>query len=93
MLLIRTSNRERLTADTAPRQDYPASSVGQFHIRTDGTARFDRHHHHVAELWFVAAGAGTRRHRRAAAELSQPATFCTPLPGPTTTSSPCTRSC
>ncbi|HET6481706.1 MAG TPA: cupin domain-containing protein [Actinoplanes sp.] len=58
MLLIRTSNRERLTADTVP-PGYPASSVGRFRIRTDGTARFDRHYHHVAELWFVAAGAGT----------------------------------
>ena len=58
MLLIRTSNRERLTADTIP-AGYPASSVGQFRIRTDGTARFDRHHHHVPELWFVAGGAGT----------------------------------
>jgi mannose-6-phosphate isomerase-like protein (cupin superfamily) len=57
MLLLRTSDRDRLTDSNRP-ADCPASSAGQFVIRVDGTARFDRHFHDVAEFWFVAAGLG-----------------------------------
>ena len=58
MILIRTSDRQRLSADNCP-DDCPASSAGRFVIRADGTARFDRHYHDFGEFWFIAAGAGT----------------------------------
>jgi dTDP-4-amino-4,6-dideoxygalactose transaminase/mannose-6-phosphate isomerase-like protein (cupin superfamily) len=58
MVVIRAAQRERLTQDNRP-QGCPASSAGQFVIRADGTARFDRHHHDFAEFWFVASGSGT----------------------------------
>ncbi|MFE3198510.1 DegT/DnrJ/EryC1/StrS family aminotransferase [Embleya sp. NPDC059237] len=58
MVVIRAARRERLTQDNRP-QGCPASSAGQFVIRADGTARFDRHHHNFAEFWFIASGSGT----------------------------------
>lgn len=58
MTLIRTAARERLTLVNRP-PHCPASSAGQFVIRADGTAQFDRHYHHFDEFWFVAAGRGT----------------------------------
>jgi len=58
MVVIRAAQRKRLTQDNWP-PGCPASSAGQFVIRADGTARFDRHHHDFAEFWFVASGSGT----------------------------------
>ncbi|GAA1439105.1 cupin domain-containing protein [Nocardiopsis tropica] len=57
-MIIRTSQRQRLTADNRP-HGCPADSAGGFVIRADGTARFDRHFHDVDEFWFVSAGSGT----------------------------------
>jgi mannose-6-phosphate isomerase-like protein (cupin superfamily) len=57
-MLIRTAHRDRLDAANRP-AGCPASSAGQFVIRADGTARFDRHYHDFAEFWLVAAGRGT----------------------------------
>ncbi|GIG63169.1 hypothetical protein Lfu02_75410 [Longispora fulva] len=55
--LVRGANRERLTLDNRP-AGIGASSAGQFVIRADGTATFDRHHHTTWEAWFIAAGFG-----------------------------------
>ena len=57
-MLIRTAGRDRLDAANRP-AGCPASSAGQFVIRADGTARFDRHYHDFGEFWLVAAGHGT----------------------------------
>lgn len=57
-MLIRTCQRERLDDANRP-EGCPASSAGQFVIRADGTARFDRHYHDMGEFWLIAAGAGT----------------------------------
>lgn len=57
-MLIRTARRDRLDDGNRP-AGCPASSAGQFVIRADGTARFDRHFHDVGEFWLVAAGHGT----------------------------------
>jgi len=57
-MLIRTTEHDRLD-DTNRPDDCPASSAGLFVIRADGTARFDRHHHDMAEFWLIATGAGT----------------------------------
>jgi mannose-6-phosphate isomerase-like protein (cupin superfamily) len=59
-MLIRTASHERLDAANRP-DGCPASSAGQFVIRADGTARFDRHYHDFGEFWLVAAGYGTVR--------------------------------
>jgi mannose-6-phosphate isomerase-like protein (cupin superfamily) len=59
-MLIRTASRERLDAANRP-DGCPASSAGQFVIRADGTARFDRHYHDFGEFWLIAAGHGTIR--------------------------------
>lgn len=59
-MLIRTSHRERLDASNRP-DGCPASSVGLFVIRADGTGRFDRHYHDFSEFWLVATGSGTIR--------------------------------
>lgn len=58
MTLIRTGARQKLTPGNRP-EHCPASAVGKFVIRADGTARFDRHHHEFAEFWFIAQGRGT----------------------------------
>lgn len=58
MTVIRTAQRQRLTLDNRP-ENCPASAAGQFVIRADGTARFDRHYHDFAEFWFIASGSGT----------------------------------
>jgi mannose-6-phosphate isomerase-like protein (cupin superfamily) len=55
MTLIRTSERERLTAATKP-GGCPAHSAGRFRLTADGTSQFDRHYHDFDEFWFVAAG-------------------------------------
>jgi mannose-6-phosphate isomerase-like protein (cupin superfamily) len=55
MTLIRTGNRERLTAQNRP-PGCPAHSAGRFRLAADGTSRFDRHFHDFDEFWFVAAG-------------------------------------
>ncbi|MFC0532064.1 cupin domain-containing protein [Phytohabitans kaempferiae] len=57
-MLIRTARRDRLNDGNRP-DGCPASSAGLFVIRADGTARFDRHYHDMAEFWLVAAGTGT----------------------------------
>jgi mannose-6-phosphate isomerase-like protein (cupin superfamily) len=58
MTLIRTADRERLTAANRP-PGCPAHSAGRFRLRADGTSHFDRHYHDFDEFWFVAAGSGT----------------------------------
>jgi mannose-6-phosphate isomerase-like protein (cupin superfamily) len=58
MTLIRTADREKLTAGNRP-AGCPAHSAGQFRLRAEGTSHFDRHYHDFDEFWFVAAGSGT----------------------------------
>ncbi len=55
--ILHTARREKITPATQP-AGFPASSVGRFVIRADGTGRFDRHFHDVDELWFVSSGSG-----------------------------------
>src|SRR5271155_3647341 len=57
MTLIRTADRERLTAANRP-PGCPAHSAGRFRLRADETSHFDRHYHDFDEFWFVAAGSG-----------------------------------
>lgn len=57
MTVIRTTCRQRMDQTNRP-DGCRAASAGQFVIRADGTARFDRHYHDVDEFWFVAEGTG-----------------------------------
>lgn len=57
MTVIRAGARERLDASNRP-AGCPVSSAGMFVIRSDGTARFDRHFHDFDEFWFIASGRG-----------------------------------
>ncbi|WP_035847316.1 cupin domain-containing protein [Kitasatospora azatica] len=58
MTVFHTAGRQRITPADLPDGSSVFSS-GQFVIRADGTARFDRHYHDFPELWMVAAGHGT----------------------------------
>lgn len=58
MTLIRTADREKLTAGNRP-AGCTAHSAGRFRLRAAGTSHFDRHHHDFDEFWLVAAGTGT----------------------------------
>lgn len=58
MTVFHTADRQRITPDDLPDGSSVFSS-GQFVIRADGTARFDRHYHDFHEFWMVATGHGT----------------------------------
>ncbi|MDG4834871.1 cupin domain-containing protein [Solwaraspora sp. WMMD1047] len=73
MTLIRTSQRERLTAANRP-DGCAVFSAGQFLIHADGTGRFDRHYHEFEEFWLIASGSATvlvgdTTHRVAAGDI------------------------
>lgn len=58
MTVFHTADRQRITADNRP-DGCSVFSSGQFVIRADGNARFDRHYHDFPEFWMVAGGHGT----------------------------------
>jgi mannose-6-phosphate isomerase-like protein (cupin superfamily) len=58
MTVFHTGDRQRITAENRP-DNCSVFSAGQFVIRADGTAHFDRHYHDFPEFWMIGSGRGT----------------------------------